>query len=333
MKKFNLFLLTIGTLLICNLYSAAQTPAPAQNFADNPRANTQRKSFWFETNIGGSITANKRWQYQIDYQYRRMADASYIKGGDHGNIFKDPYQQVIRPWIHFWAIPGQVRLSLSPIGYWSTRTPPAEGSIYPSPTGNTGSTVFPEFRICPQITLNNQYGRFQVINRMRYEFRFIGNRHATSNNFFEDLDFGYSFYPNSQGQGYGSSHQGRLRWQMRIQVPLNNKKVVPGTVYINTWNELFIGLGKHVNYNKMFNQNRLVAMLGFMLPGKFPIKVESGITYQAVALYNIGAVPTQPDLTYQKQNVEYNLAYTTYLIFDEFHHIFKKKKQEAPTEK
>src|ERR1700761_8355798 len=126
MKKFNLFLITLGTLFIASLNpinAQTSTPVPAQNLAQDPRVNTQRKSFWFETNIGGSITANKRWQYQIDYQYRRMADASYVVGGNHSNIFKDPYQQVFRPWIHYWAIPGQVRLSLSPLGYWSTRTP------------------------------------------------------------------------------------------------------------------------------------------------------------------------------------------------------------------
>ena len=338
MKKYTHILLMSGLLMVCGLQAFAQTSP--QNLNKDPRVNESRKSFWTEMNVCGSITENKRWQYQVDIQYRRMADASYIVGGDHGNIFKNPYQQVLRPWVHYWIVPAKVRLSLSPLGFWETFTAASDASLYSTPetqtsagkNGNTGRTVQPEFRICPQITTTDKYGIFQVWNRIRYEYRMIGNRHPASQNYFDDLDWGYSFYPNPQGQGYGSSHQSRLRWQSRVQFALNKKKVEPGALYINAWDELFVSFGKHVNYNKMLNQNRVVAMVGFYLPTKYPIKIETGITYQTLLNYNIAAVPTQPDLTYSKQNVENNLAYTTYVIFDEFHTLFKKKKKEAPAE-
>src|SRR5690242_10642652 len=116
--------ITILLFVICSHFTFAQlTPSqlPTRNY-------TTRKSFWTELNIGGAISKDSRWQYQIDYQYRRAADASYIQGGSTGNIFKDPYQQVFRPWVHYWVKPGAIRFSLSPLGYWITWTPSEEGS-------------------------------------------------------------------------------------------------------------------------------------------------------------------------------------------------------------
>jgi hypothetical protein len=45
--------------------------------------------------------------------------------------------------------------------------------------------------------------------------------------------------------------------------------------------------------------------------------------------YNIGAVPTDPSSNFGKQNVEYNTAYTVYLIFDDFHSFVKKKDKKV----
>ncbi|WP_018341476.1 DUF2490 domain-containing protein [Cytophaga aurantiaca] len=327
MKKL---IVTVALSLSGMLCAFAQT-TPSQNFADHPRAYTQRKSFWFEANISGSIDSLQRWQYQIDYQYRRMADASYIQGGNQGNIFKDPYQQVIRPWIHYWVIPQKLRFSLSPLGYWITWTPPQEGSVYKVDGQDQGQAVFPEFRICPQVTVNSQLGRLLFSNRYRYEFRLIGDR-SQSTTFMDDLGAGYSFYPNPNGSGNGSSHQGRLRWQIRAQLLLNSPKMQKNTVYINAWNELFIGMGKHVDYQKMLNQNRTVALFGWKLPTQYPIRIEAGITYQVNFLYNIDQVPTQPTVSYGKRNVEANTAYTVYIIFDEFHTLFKKKGRKPQDE-
>ncbi|MFL5729873.1 MAG: DUF2490 domain-containing protein [Cytophagaceae bacterium] len=321
MKKL---LLGLGLCLGFFTMSFAQAPTPVQGFADHPRAYTHRYSQWFEANLNGTISKDKRWQYQMDVQYRRMSDASFIEGGQHGNIFKDPYQQVYRPWIHFWIKPGAIRFSLSPIGYWATWTPPAEGALYPTSDPNSRKSFFPEIRTCPQITLNQTIGRFQFVNRYRYEFRWIGQRHASSNGI-QDFGYGYDFAPNGS---YGSNHQGRFRWQVRMQVLLNKPKMEKNTIYINSWNELFLGIGRHVGFQKMLNQNRSVAMIGWRLPTEVPIKIEAGVTYQMNFLYNMNQPPTDPSVTYQKQNAELNTAYTVYLIFDEFHELFKSKKKD-----
>ncbi|HEY8937592.1 MAG TPA: DUF2490 domain-containing protein [Cyclobacteriaceae bacterium] len=311
-----------------------------QNFNTSPRDYVSRKSFWTEFNLSGSLSKNGRWQYQMDYQYRRAADASFIKGGDHANIFKEMQQQVFRPWIHYWAVPGAVRLSLSPIGYWITWTPDEEIAIYPNKDGvakthedgtTTGQSVFPEFRICPQVTTYHNIGRFQFIQRYRYEFRFIGERRAADNNS-SDFNKGYNFAPTDVGDQsvakgwYGHNHAGRIRLQTRLQVPLNHAKMTDKTVYINMWNELFVSTGKTVKNEKLLNQNRFVAMLGYRFNGSVPIKIEGGITYQSNFQYNIG---TFRGVDYSKANVENNTAFTVYVIFDEFHKLFQKNKEES----
>ena len=79
--------------------------------------------------------------------------------------------------------------------------------------------------------------------------------------------------------------------------------------------------------DKLLNQNRFVAMLGYRFNGDAPIKIEAGITLQTLYQYNIDTPPTNPDVTYQKANVENNTAFTIYVIFDEFHKLFMKKKE------
>jgi hypothetical protein len=330
MKK----LIVTITLLIAVMYANAQQPAPVpvQNYAQDPRAYTHRHSAWSEMNFTGSIDSAQRWQYQIDYQYRRMADASWT-GGNTSNIFKNPYQQVVRPWIHYWVIPKKVRLSLSPIGYWMTNSAPLESQLNKVDGVNVNDrTVQPEFRICPQITINSQLGRLLFSTRYRYEFRFIGNREKATGDFWGDLGEGYTFYPNSIGANTASSHQGRFRWQVRAQLLLNSSKMQKNTVYLNVWNELFISMGKSTDISKALNQDRLVAMVGWKLPTNFPIRLEAGVTYQAAYNYNLTSPTNNPTSTYSNRNVELNTAYTVYVIFDEFHTLFKKNGRRAQDE-
>ena len=323
----------------------AQTlnPLPPQNLTTHPRAFDHRNSFWEETNINGSITKDKKWQYQIDYQYRRMDDASYVQGGNHTDIFKDRYQRVVRPWIHYWVIPGALRLSLSPVGYWATWTPPGEGSIYPTSVNqksstNVGQTFYPEIRTCPQVTFVNTSGRFTFTNRLRYEFRWIGSRTAAKSNGIQDVtNFNGGAYDFEQFGPNGSGHKGRIRYQARMQVLLTSKTMQKNTIYLNVWDEFFLGVGREIGYNANMDQNRTVALIGWKVPCDFPIRLEAGVTYQQV--FNGSAAGKISTPTNQVKapastvnvdhNVELNTAYTLYVIFDEFHTIFKglKKKE------
>ncbi|MEO6304171.1 MAG: DUF2490 domain-containing protein [Bacteroidia bacterium] len=309
----------------------SQTVYDAQYLASHPRIYTQRHSFWFEGNVNFDLSKSKRWQFQMDYQYRRCSDPSYIAGGQTNNIFKDPFQQVFRPWLHYWIKPGAVRFSLSPLGYWISWVNGDEAKIYAPTQGNSGkygAVVFPEFRVTPQITTVQKFGRIEYFNRFRYEFRFVGQR-TLSNENASDFGKGDNFSPNTPGDplndSTGISKSQRLRWQVRLQVPLT-KDSRKNQIYINAWNEVFLSFGKYVGTSKILNQNRTVLMLGYKVQGKIPVKIEVGVTEQVLFAYNIKTPPTQPStVNYNKQNVELNTALQVYLIFDSFQNLFKKK--------
>ena len=112
-------------------------------------------------------------------------------------------------------------------------------------------------------------------------------------------------------------------------MPFGKEKVERKTFYLNVWNELFLSLGKHVKNDKLLNQNRFVALLGYRLDTEVPIKIEGGVTLQTIMQYNMDVNPTNPSVTYNKANVETNTAFTIYVIVDEFHKLFQKKAEEA----
>ena len=274
--------------------------------------------------------------HQMDYQYRRCSDPSYLKDANMKNIFKDPFQQVFRPWVHYWIVPGALRFSLSPIGYWVSWVNGEEARIYKPVRGSNntfGAIVYPEMRICPQITTIQKFSRIEFYNRFRYEFRFVGRRTLANDNL-SDFSKGEFFTPGMPGDPAndtsGISKSQRLRWQMRLQIPLTRQSV-KNQIYINAWNELFLSFGKYVATNKMLNQNRIICMLGYKIDSKVPIKIEMGLTEQILFAYNITTPPTQAaTINFNKQNVELNSALQVYLIFDSFQKFFKKPEEAKP---
>jgi hypothetical protein len=325
-------IIVIGMIFLL-VNGIAQVANPVQNFGVDPRAYVERQSFWTEFNLSGTLSKNGRWQYQMDYQYRRASDASFVQSGS-SSPFKEIQQQVFRPWIHYWAVPKVLRFSLSPVGFWITWNPKEETAIYPNKDQNLATqSVFPEFRITPQITLFQNIGRVQFINRFRYEFRYVGERRAGDYSL-ADFGRGYNFAPtdiqDQTSSWFGNNHLGRIRWQVRAQVPFGKgkTKVENNTFYLNTWNELFVGVGNHIKNDRLLNQNRFVAMIGYKFKNRVPVKIEAGITYQTLFQYNIDVLPNTPAISYKKDNVENNLAYTVYVIVNEFHELFKKKKEK-----
>lgn len=310
MHKLNKYHLLIITLLT-NYIVMSQTAAPSQDFSNHPRAYTQRKSFWFEANLNGTLkkddSGRTKLQYQIDWQYRRAGDANFISGGQSLNIFKEMQQHVFRPWLHYWPVSGKVRLSISPIGQWGTWTPKAEGT----------HLYFTEYRSTYQLTLFQKIRKFEIQQRYRYEFRWIGNKN-TAKESVADLFSADKFL--------NPGHKMRLRYLMRVNYPISKS----GKSYISVWDELFVGMGKHVASNKIWDQNRVVALYGRKLNGSNPIKVELGLLWQVAPKYDM-EVPATQSYSYQKNNIESNLAFQVYLIFDEFDKLFKSKKKPITT--
>jgi hypothetical protein len=314
MKK----LITTFTLL-CSLLASAQT-TPNYNTTDK-RYNSVRNSFWFEANLMGTLARYKdssaKWQYQLDIQYRRMADANYVKGGNKADIFKDPFQHVYRPWVHYWVKPNAIRLSLSPIGYWATWTPTGEGQ----------QQFYGEYRICPQITFFQKIGRLEIQQRYRYEFRFISTKDAAgTKSEVADYALGTDYLPSGEKQ--------RMRYMIRLNYSLNGKSSgTKGSTYFTVWNEVFIGIGANTVNSKILDQNRLVIMFGRYLKTNYPLKIELGYTLQYKPNYDItqAAGQTAGAYTYNKLNWEANNCLQVYLICDDFHKLGFKKKKAAET--
>lgn len=281
-------------LIISSLAVVCVLPQIIQAQTTDNRTYIQRKSFWFEGNFNGTIKKNEAdqmtWQYQLDYQYRRGSDANNIVNGQHVNLFKDMSTNVVRPWIHYFPIPGKLRFSVSPLGHWGSWTPRAEGV----------QKYYHEFRTSFQTTLYQKLGRIEFQQRYRYELRYVGAKDTAVGGIRDVFSKGGEFYSNAR--------KNRLRYLVRANIPVNKS----GSSYLAIWNEVFIGLGKNVSNNKILDQNRLVCLFGKKIcQDSYPMKIEIGLLWQVQPKYDLSE--------YKNQNLESNLALNVYWIFDEFH--------------
>lgn len=116
------------------------------------------------------------------------------------------------------------------------------------------TTTTSESRIYQEALIPNHLGsRFYLTHRFRYEQRFVENQ-----------DF-----------------RTRYRYNLFMNVPLNNTKLEEKTVYIALYNELFINGQRNIgegNNVEIFDRNRAYAALGYQL--KSNLKVQLGIMNQ-----------------------------------------------------
>lgn len=282
--------------------------------ATDSRELVSRNSFWTETVINGVIKNKFRWQ--LDYQYRRTSDPSDLteKTNYSSNMFKNAYQHVYRPWIHY-QLNDNVRLSLSPFGFWETYTGAVESG--------SANKVQPEYRICPQLTLNNKiFNRIIIEQRYRYEFRYIGTKTTTNVAEFNDYQLGTD-YPDA-------GRKMRMRYMLKATIPLNHKTLEKNTFYIAVWNELFMGIGKNTANDKIWDQNRTFCLLGYKPKMEFPMRFEIG--YGSVLKNAFNSSVNSAGQLYQTGNsVEKNNILQVYIIFENFNKLFslKKKKDEV----
>lgn len=276
----------LSTFLLLSLLTICYCQAQNREYVRN-------KMFWSEIVLTGKIKG--KFSYQLDYQYRRSADADNVNGGDHDNLFKNAFQQVLRPWLHYQAM-DVLRLSVSPIGFWGTWGETAN-SLY----------VVPENRITLQATLNQKLNRVTITHRYRYEFRFIGNRMDAADtwNIYHNQEFGGS-----------DVEKGRMRYFLRALVPINHKVISPKTFYVDAYNEIFLNVGKQVASTNLFDQNRLFVGLGYRFG--HDIRVEAGYLSQTVFRFNNAL----------KNNVDQNDVLQVLVFFDDFNGLFRRKKKE-----
>ena len=123
-------------------------------------------------------------------------------------------------------------------------------------TGTYGesNTTSGESRIYQEALFPSKIGNCVFLNhRIRYEQRFVENQ-----------DF-----------------RTRYRYNMFINVPLNNAEFTKGTFYLSLYDEIFINGERNIGNNntvQIFDRNRLYFALGYVLVPK--LKVQLGIMNQ-----------------------------------------------------
>ena len=119
---------------------------------------------------------------------------------------------------------------------------------------------YTEHRAFEMIQLFQKEGIVDISHRFMLEQRFVG-KYSSSSVMKEDE---YPFL-------------NRMRYMIRLQIPLKGKEIKDKTPYLATYDEVLIGFGKNVNAN-VFDQNRIGVLLGYRFNKK--IRIEAGYLNQ-----------------------------------------------------
>lgn len=128
------------------------------------------------------------------------------------------------------------------------------GFILSQPYINGEKTENIEHRIFQQYITKQKFGRFNLQHRYRLEERFLQD------------DF-----------------RMRFRYYLGVNIPLNNKEMLPKTFYASAYNEIFL----HLN-SPTFDRNRVYGALGFVINKN--MRIEAGYMNQIQENKNRGQV-------------------------------------------
>lgn len=209
--------------------------------AQNTRITDRNTIGWF--NQFATIQFSNKWSGHLEYQWRREG------------IVRTWQQSLLRTGINYQATN---RLQLR-AGYAFVETFPY--GDYPL---QAAGRAFPEHRTYQMATLTDAVGRVDISHRLMLEQRWIGRFTSPEVPKVDDYLF-----------------LNRLRYQLRLQAPLNKPKLEDATAYAAVYNEVFVGFGKNVNEN-VFDQNRLGVLLGYRF--NKTLRTEAGFLQQIVQL-------------------------------------------------
>jgi hypothetical protein len=126
-----------------------------------------------------------------------------------------------------------------------------------------------EHRIWQQITYKHAAGKIFFNHRFRLEERFIEKRTLGGD--------GSVIY-----DGY-TLRQTRVRYRIMTNIPLNNKKMEPKTVFLSVFDEAFLSWGDNITFHEP-DQNRIFTGLGYQFDPSFTI--QTGFIYQMLIKAN-----------------------------------------------
>jgi hypothetical protein len=194
---------------------------------------------WYNTFITKKIT--DKWSAHLEYQWRR--DEFILHG----------QQSLLRTGINY-KVNSKL---LVRVGYGWIETFPY-GSINLQAAGK----LFTEHRAFQALLLNDQMGALEIQHRFMLEQRWIG-RYTKP---YINIEDNYVYV-------------NRIRYMLRLQMPLGKKILEDKTFYAAMYNEIFVQFGENVQEN-IFDQNRLGALIGYKLNKYF--KLELGYLNQTV---------------------------------------------------
>lgn len=192
------------------------------SFSQNNRLNTHETIGWY--GFFGTFKLNEKIGLHTEYQWRRE------------DLITNWQQGLLRLGINYQYNP-RVLLRL---GYAHIETFPY-GEI---PINGMGKD-FTEHRIFQMLQLSSKEGIIDFSHRFMLEQRFVGKY---SNSTLETEDE----FPLLN----------RLRYMLRLQIPLKGKEIKDKIPYLAVYDEILIGFGENVNAN-VFDQNRIGVLLGY----------------------------------------------------------------------
>lgn len=210
--------------------------------AQNTRISNDNTIGWF--NYFGTFKLNNKFSLHTEYQWRRA------------ELTQQAQQGLLRVGVNY-ALHNTVQLR---VGYaWIETFPYGEIPI------NGMGKDFTEHRLYQMLTLNgSKINKLEIQHRLMLEQRWIG-RYSSPTLTSED-DWLY---------------MNRLRYMLRLQMPLKGDAIKDKTPYAAVYNEVFVGFGKNVNEN-VFDQNRLGVLLGYRFNST--LRMEGGYIGQTLQL-------------------------------------------------
>lgn len=209
--------------------------------AQNSRLNTKNSIGWY--NYFGTFKVSNKIGIHTEYQFRR------------NEIISEWQQSLLRLGLNYQINP-KVQLRF---GYaWIETFPYGEIPI------NGMGKDFSEHRLFQMATITDKVSIVDLSHRFMLEQRWVG-RYSNTNMTKEDE------FPLLN----------RLRYMLRIQIPLKGTEIKDKTPYFALYDEILIGFGKNVNEN-IFDQNRIGILFGYRFNPI--IRIEGGYLNQTLQL-------------------------------------------------
>jgi hypothetical protein len=207
------------------------------SFGQNNRLNTSNQIGWYT--YFGTFKLSNKLGLHTEYQFRRNEVITYWQ------------QSLLRIGLNYTIHPAvQVR-----VGYgWIETFPYGEFPL------NGFGKQFTEHRIFQMAQLSQKVGKVDFSHRFMLEQRFVGK---------------YSDAQAIKESEFPLLH--RMRYMVRMQVPLKGNEIQDKTPYLAVYDEVFVGFGKNVNAN-VFDQNRIGVLIGYRFNKTF--RLEGGYLNQ-----------------------------------------------------